>query len=109
MTDLLIEPAESPEGTEVHRKGNADVEGSSHPYGACLQTHETEDDARCDGGEGFGHGFAEVDHAIGYHHDEDGVGPEAAFDTVQQVASKEKLQTDELEKIGGLPNPKARP
>ncbi len=39
--DLLIEPAESPERTEVHRKSNADVEGRSHPYGACFQAHET--------------------------------------------------------------------
>ena len=109
MTDLLIDPAESPEGAEVHREGNTDVEGGTHPDGACLQTHETEDNASCDGGEGFGHGLAEVDHTVRHHHDEDGVGSEAAFDTVQQVAPKEKLQTDELEKIGGFPNPKARP
>ncbi len=93
---------------DVHGEADGEVEQRAGEEGLAFDGAVTEQDAGDDGPQGFGHGFAEVNQAVGDRHDEDGVVAETLEEGEDDEAAEEGFEGKELGAVGKLVDEKVK-
>ena len=76
---------------EIHGESNAHVDEHSSPDGLGAKCQGPQDGSSNDGGEGLCHWLAEVNHAVGHQHHEDGTRTKARCGGLENKAAEEEL------------------
>jgi len=80
------------------------VQQRSHPDRFGFIAHQSEKNACENRPKTFGQWFAEMNHAVGNQHDENGKQPEVFFQSMDHESTKEKFKPKELDDVKNFPD-----